>query len=76
LPVEIRFCIFLKAPVSHPHFPHSTGLSTKPTGRHYTKNTGSPRTLAEPPRDGLREGYLGDMGRGAKGYGLGRILAD
>jgi hypothetical protein len=42
LPVGIRFCIFFKAPVSHPHFPHSTGLSTKPTGRHYTKYRFSP----------------------------------
>jgi len=32
----------LKAPVSHPPLPNSTGLFTKPTGRHYTKYRFSP----------------------------------
>jgi hypothetical protein len=34
---RLKSIFFSKAPVSHPHFPNSTGLFTKPTGRHYTK---------------------------------------
>jgi hypothetical protein len=38
LPVEIH----LKHRFHILHFPHSTGLFTKPTGRHYTKYRFSP----------------------------------
>jgi hypothetical protein len=42
-------CLFSKKTlVSHIHFPNSTGLSTKPTGRHYTKYQFSPDITAEP----------------------------
>jgi hypothetical protein len=41
LPVEIR--LFFKRHQFHIlHFPNSTGLFTKPTGRHYTKYRFSP----------------------------------
>jgi hypothetical protein len=44
------FFFFFKTPVSHPplsQFPNSTGLFTKPTGRHYTKNRFSPDIASE-----------------------------
>jgi hypothetical protein len=41
LPVEIRF-LFSKHQFPILHFPNSTGLFTKPTGRHYTKHHFSP----------------------------------
>jgi len=45
LPAEIRF-LFKKHRFHILHFPNSTGLFTKPTGRHYTKYRFSPDIAA------------------------------
>jgi hypothetical protein len=37
----------LKTPVSHPPHPNSTGLFTRPTGRHYTKYRFSPDIVSK-----------------------------
>jgi hypothetical protein len=46
---RLKSIIFLEALVHILHFPNSTGLFTKPTGRHYTKYRFSPDIVVKGP---------------------------
>ena len=57
LPVETRFYFLQKHRLHILHFPNSTGLFTKPTGRHDTKHRFSPDIAPHEQRNG----YSGDL---------------
>jgi len=48
------YFIFLKHRFHILHFPNSTGLFTKPTGRHYTKYQIFPDIVLKSPIDDIR----------------------
>jgi hypothetical protein len=58
---RLKSVSFFKAPVSHLHFPNSTGLFTKPIGRYYTKYRFSPDIGRE--RKGLGKHEAAGVGR-------------